>query len=264
MTKGLGTNDMSDKILAGRTALVTGASSGLGRTFAKALATAGARVAVAARRTSLLDTLVAEIAATGGEALPLSMDVADGASVEQAFARLEAEWGAADVVIANAGISIQGKSTEIAEADFDRILAVNVKGTFLTARQGAKAMMGHPKETRKNGRIVLIASIGGQTVLPGLTAYCTTKAAIVMMGRSLAREWINAGINVNVICPGYVETELNSGWFASEGGQRQIAGFPRKRLMDEGGLAEFLVYLSSDGCEAVTGSVFNISDGQLI
>lgn len=255
---------MSDRILAGRTALVTGASSGLGRAFAKALSDAGARVAVAARRTALLDTLVAEIAAAGGQALPLVMDVADAASVEQAFARLAAEWGAADVVIANAGISIQGKSTEIPEAEFDRILAVNVKGAFLTAREGAKAMMARPRDSRPSGRIILIASIGGQTVLPGLSAYCSTKAAVMMMGRSLAREWANAGINVNVICPGYVETDLNSGWFASEAGQRQIAGFPRKRLMDEGGLADFLVYLSSDLSDPVTGSVFNISDGQLI
>lgn len=255
---------MSDRMLAGRTALVTGASSGLGRTFAKALANAGARVAVAARRAALLESLVAEIEVAGGQALPLVMDVADGASVEQAFAHLEAEWGIADVVIANAGISISGKSTEIPETDFDRILAVNVKGVFLTARHGAKAMMSRSTETRKSGRIILIASIGGQTVLPGLSAYCTTKAAVVMMGRSLAREWANAAINVNVVCPGYVETELNSGWFSSDAGQRQIAGFPRKRLMDEGGLADFLVYLSSDLSEPVTGSVFNISDGQLI
>ena len=255
---------MADSILAGRTALVTGASSGLGRTFAKVLAEAGARVAVAARRRGLLDSLVAEIEASGGQALPLVMDVADGTSVERAYACLGAEWGGADVVVANAGISIQGKSTEIAEADFDRIFAVNVKGAFLTARHGAKAMMSQPRETRRSGRIILVASIGGLTVLPGVSPYCMTKAAVVMMGRSLAREWINSGINVNVVCPGYIETELNSGWFASEAGQRQIAGFPRKRLMDEGGLADFLVYLSSDLSEPVTGSVFNISDGQLI
>ncbi len=209
---------MSDGMLAGRTALVSGASSGLGRTFARALAASGARIAVASRRTSLLDTLVAEIKADGGKALSLEMDVTSSASVEDAFARLDAIWGVADVVIANAGIRVQGKAFDIAEAEFDGILAVNVKGTFLTAREGAKLMMARPNDGRQSERIILIASIGGQTVLLGLSAYCTTKAAVVMMGRNLAREWANSGINVNIVCPGYIETELNSAWFSSESG----------------------------------------------
>jgi NAD(P)-dependent dehydrogenase (short-subunit alcohol dehydrogenase family) len=95
-----------------------------------------------------------------------------------------------------------------------------------------------------------------------LTAYCTSKAAVAMMGRSLAREWANQGINVNVICPGYLETELNSDWFGSEGGQKQVAGFPRRRLMAQGDLDPILLYLGADASAATTGSVFTIDDGQ--
>lgn len=115
-----------------------------------------------------------------------------------------------------------------------------------------------------SGRIVLIASIGAHKVLPGLAAYCTSKAAVAMMGKSLAREWVNRGINVNVVCPGYIETEINADWFKAEGGKKQMATFPRRRLMDESDLDGIVGFLCGDSSRGVTGAVFTADDGQTL
>lgn len=253
---------MTDQRLVGRTALVTGASSGLGRSFAKSLAATGARVAVAARRISLLQGLVSEIHAEGGQAFAVEMDVSDELSVVQAFANVRAHWASPDVVIANAGISVEGRATEMSAEGWDRILSVNVKGVFLTAREGAKGMIARAKVSAPGGRIILISSILGHVPMPGLSAYCATKAAVEMMGRCLSREWVRKGINVNVVCPGYIETDLNSTWFSSENGKKQIAGFPRNRLISQEDISELIIYLSSNHSNSVTGSIFTIDDGQ--
>ena len=137
-----------------------------------------------------------------------------------------------------------------------------MKGAFLTAREGARRMMAAGSKETGRGRVVLIASIGAFNVLPGLAAYCASKAAVLQMGKVLAREWATRGVNVNIVCPGYIQTELNADWFASEGGQRQVAGFPRRRLMDESDLDAVVTYLASDAARAVTGSAFTVDDGQ--
>jgi NAD(P)-dependent dehydrogenase (short-subunit alcohol dehydrogenase family) len=251
--------DQTAQTLTGRTVLITGASSGIGAHLARQAAAAGAKVALAARRADRLDALVAEI---GPNAAAFAMDVEDEASVIAAYDAVEARLGAPDAVIANAGISIQGMALDIAIDDFDKVLGVNTRGVFLTAREGARRMIRAGSEQTGRGRIVLVASIGAHKVLPGLTAYCTSKAATTMLGKSLAREWIRKGINVNVLCPGYIKTELNGDWFDSEGGQRLLATFPRKRLMDEDDLTATALYLCSDAARAVTGSVFTVDDGQ--
>lgn len=248
--------------LTGRVALVTGASSGIGHRLALDLARAGAKVVAAARRTDRLEGLVAEINAAGGEAIAVAMDVAVEASVMAGYNAAEAAFGPVDTVYANAGMSIEGLAADLAVEAFDQIMAVNVRGVFLTAREGARRMMKAGSKQSRRGRMVLVASMGAHKVLPGLTAYCTSKAAVAMMGRSLAREWANQGINVNVICPGYLETELNSDWFHSEGGQKQITTFPRRRLMGEADLDPILLYLGADASAGTTGSLFNIDDGQ--
>jgi NAD(P)-dependent dehydrogenase (short-subunit alcohol dehydrogenase family) len=250
--------------LTGRTVLITGASSGLGERFARVAAAAGAKVAMAARRIDRLETLAREIAADGGVAHPVAMDVTDEASVIAGFDSAHAALGPVDTVIANAGMNSEGLATDVTAEEFDRVMAINVRGVFLTAREGARRMIAVGSRESRRGRVVLIASIGAQKVLPGLTAYCTSKAAVVMMGRSLAREWANRGINVNVICPGYVETELNADWFATDGGKAQIAGFPRRRLMEADDLDAMTLYLASDASRAVTGSVFTLDDGQTL
>lgn len=248
--------------LSGRVALVTGASSGLGAHFARILSNAGAMVALCARRIDRLEALAGEIRDAGGVTLPIGMDVTDADSVAAAFDAAEASLGPVDTVFANAGMNNRALATEITPEAWDEVMAVNVRGVFLTAREGAKRMIAAGSRETARGRVVLIASIGAHKVLPGLTAYCTSKAAVAMMGRSLAREWANRGINVNVLCPGYALTELNSEWFDEDGGKAQIAGFPRRRLMDVSDLDSMALYLASDASRAITGSVFTLDDGQ--
>jgi NAD(P)-dependent dehydrogenase (short-subunit alcohol dehydrogenase family) len=250
---------MTEQSLAGRTVLITGASSGIGAHLARRAAAAGARVALAARRADRLEGLVAEI---GPNAAAFAMDVEDEASIIAAYDAVEARLGVPDAVIANAGVSVQGLALDIAAEDFDKILGVNTRGVFLTAREGARRMIKAGSEQSGRGRVLLVASIGAHKVLPGLTAYCASKAATAMLGKSLAREWVRKGINVNVLCPGYIRTELNSDWFDSEGGRKLVAGFPRRRLMDEDDLTATALYLCSDAARAVTGSVFTVDDGQ--
>ncbi len=255
---------MTDQTHAGRTVLITGASSGLGRRFAVLLASAGARVAVCARRTDRLADLVSEIQAAGGTAAAYPMDVQDEASVIAAFAAAQEQLGPIDTVIANAGMNNEGMAVDLPAEDFRTVLDINVTGAFLTVREGARRMMAAGSKDTGRGRIVIIASIGAHKVLPGLAAYCASKAAVAHMGKTLAREWANKGINVNVICPGYIETELNADWFASEGGQKQVAGFPRRRLMVQEDLDPVISWLTSDASQSVTGSVVTVDDGQSI
>ena len=250
--------------LAGRVVLITGASSGLGLQFARVAAAAGAKVALAARRIERLEAIAAEIAEAGGVAHAVTMDVTDEASVIAGFDIAEAALGPIETVIANAGMNNEGFAVEVSIADFDEVMAINVRGVFLTAREGARRMMAAGSRESRRGRVVLISSIGAHKVLPGLTAYCASKAAVVMMGKSLAREWANQGINCNVVCPGYFETELNTDWFQADGGKAQVAGFPRRRLMEAADLDAMLLYLASDASRAVTGSVFTLDDGQTL
>ena len=123
-----------------------------------------------------------------------------------------------------------------------------------------EAFAGRPTAWPHLDRLAIEYVASGK--LPGLVAYCTSKAATAMLGKALAREWIRKGVNVNVLCPGYIKTELNSDWFDSEGGQKLVAGFPRRRLMEEDDLSATALYLCSDAARAVTGSVFTVDDGQ--
>ncbi len=155
-------------------------------------------------------------------------------------------------------MSVLGLATEISAEDFDRVMNTNVRGPFLMATQMARRMIARGK----GGRIINMGSMGTFRVLPGLTAYCTSKAAIGMMTQSLAREWARHGINVNALCPGYIETELNDEWFNGEKGQAQIKTFPRRRLAAESDLDGMLLLLASDASRAITGSLLTIDDAQ--
>lgn len=244
--------------LKGKTAFVTGATSGLGRRFAKILAGAGANVAIAARRTDRLAELKAEIEAAGGSCVTIALDVTDGARIPEAVKEAELALGPIDILVNNAGMNSFGMVVDLADEGFDAVMNTNVRGPFILAREVGRSMIARGK----GGRIINIASIGALKVLPGLTAYCISKAAIAMMTRCLAREWARHDINVTAICPGYIETEINDDWFASEGGQKQIKSFPRKRLANEGDLDGMLLLLASDQSRAITGSLMTVDDGQ--
>jgi NAD(P)-dependent dehydrogenase (short-subunit alcohol dehydrogenase family) len=263
--------------LLGKVALVTGATSGLGVRFARVLHQASASVAITGRRVERLETLASEMrsefqtvpieggddltgpgASPAGSIFAHALDVTNSASIETAISAAEAALGPIDILVNNAGMNVHAMAVDLAEADFDKIMATNIKGAFLMAQAVGRRMIARGK----GGRIINIASIGAHRVLPGLTAYCISKAAIAMMTQSLALEWARSGINVNALCPGYIETELNSYWFQSEGGKKQVSRFPRKKLMEERDLDDMVLLLASDASRAMTGSVITIDDGQ--
>ncbi len=248
--------------LNGRTLLITGASSGIGAHFAGVAATAGAKLVLGARRTDRLETLVADIKAKGGQAIAVEMDVADKASTIAAFDAAEAAFGPVDSVIANAGMGSETPFLEHSVDEFDQLMAVNLRGVFLTVQEGARRMIAAGSRERQHGRIVIISSILAQTVEPGMAIYSASKAAVLQMGKVLAREWARHGINVNSVLPGYIVTEINGDWFNTEGGQKQVMRFPRKRVMEIDALDPTLLYLASDASKFVTGVGFTIDDGQ--
>ena len=248
--------------LTSRVALVTGASSGLGRHLAARLAAAGASVVAGARRLDNLEALAAEVRATGGRIEPVRLDVEDEASIRAAYDHAEAVFGTVDVVLANAGLNAQGAAVDLPADDLAQLLRVNVQGVYLTAREAARRLIASEDSTR--GRIILVGSVGTLKPLPGLTAYSLSKAAVGMMGKGLAREWARWGVNVNTICPGWIETELNGEWLATEPGQKLIKTFPRRRVMKPGDLDGMVLFLASDASESITGGVFSIDEGQAL
>jgi NAD(P)-dependent dehydrogenase (short-subunit alcohol dehydrogenase family) len=252
--------------LSGRVALVTGASSGLGMQFARTLARAGAAVTLASRRVEQLKTLRAEIEATGGDAHVVELDVSDIDSIKSAVAHVETEMGAIDILVNNSGISsTQCKLTEVTPEDYDEVFDVNTRGAFFVAQEVGKRMIarsrGAAPGTFTGGRIVNIASMGGLRVLAQIGVYCMSKAAVVHMTRSMALEWGHHGINVNAICPGYIETEMNHHHWQTEQGQKVIETLPRRRLGQPQDLDAVLMMLCANESHFVNGAVIQADDG---
>jgi NAD(P)-dependent dehydrogenase (short-subunit alcohol dehydrogenase family) len=246
--------------IKGCVALVTGASSGLGDNFARRLAAEGAVVAACARRTDRLEKLVSAIEAAGGRALAIAMDVNKPASVEEAFARVVKELGAPDIVVNNAGIAQTKASIELTEADWRSVMDTNLDGVWRVAQAGARAMMA----AKKGGSIVNIASILGLRVATHLLAYATAKAAVVQMTRALALEWARHGIRVNAIAPGYIETEINKGFFATEAGQAVVKRIAQRRIGTPADLDGALLLLASNAGSFMTGSVVVVDGGHVV
>lgn len=250
--------------LTGRVALVTGASSGLGAGFAKALAASGAKVVLAARRADKLAEQVAEITAAGGQAIAVSMDVTDEASTIAAYDAAEAAFGTVDTIVANAGVATEKMAMSLEMDEIDGLIAANLRGVFLTAREGAKRLDKAGSREKGHGRIILIGSITAEKIYPASSMYGATKAAVRHLGKSLAREWARRGINVNIIQPGYFDSEMTSGMFATDAGKALIASFPRQRTRPATDLHAPLLFLASDASLGVTGSVITVDDGQCL
>jgi NAD(P)-dependent dehydrogenase (short-subunit alcohol dehydrogenase family) len=244
--------------LEGSVAFITGASGGLGAHFARLLARHGAAVAISARRVDRIEALAREIRDGGGRAVALPLDVADAAAIGPALDQAAAALGPINILVNNAGVGGEGLALDLSIQDFDATFAVNVRGTFFAAREAARRMIAAGIE----GRIINIGSIASHTVLPGLSAYCGSKAAVAMLTRSLAREWARRGLAVNALCPGYIETAINDAWWPTEGGQKQLKGFPRRRLMEAEDLDAAFLMLAGPAARAITGSVITIDDGQ--
>ena len=245
--------------LNGRIALVTGASGGLGAHFAQRLARSGARVAVAARRLEGCVAVRDAIRAAGGEAEALPLDVADAASVRAAFAAVDAHFGGLDVLVNNAGISAAGPTLDLPEDDWDRVIDTNLKGAFLCAQAAARIMKG-----RGGGAIVNVASILGLRVAAQVAPYAASKAGLVQLTRALALEWARYGVRVNAILPGYVETDINRGFFAGEAGQAMVKRIPQRRIGAAEDLDGPLLLLCSDASRYMTGAEVAVDGGHLV
>jgi NAD(P)-dependent dehydrogenase (short-subunit alcohol dehydrogenase family) len=251
-----------DQPLKGAVAVVTGASHGLGLHFAQVLAGAGASVALMARRTAAIKKAAAEIEKAGGKARAFTLDVSDAYAIAPALDAAQEALGPLSIMVNNAGVGGEGMALALPIEEWDATFAVNVRAVFVGAREAARRMLDNGVADGGRGRIINIASIGAHTVLPGLAAYCASKAAVAQMTRALAREWARYDIAVNALCPGYIETGINSEWFTSEGGQKQIKGFPRRRLMDAEDLDAARLMLAGPGARHITGSVLTLDDGQ--
>ncbi len=254
--------------LSGRVALVTGASSGLGAQFARTLGKAGAAVVLAARRVERLKTLRAEIEAAGGDAHVVALDVTDPRSIKAAVAHAETEMGAIDILVNNAGVGTTQHLSEVTPEDYDFVMNTNTRGAFFVAQEVAKRMIARAKGTAPGtytgGRIVNIASVAGLRVGSRIGVYCMSKAAVVHMTRAMALEWGRFGININALCPGYIDTEINHHQWQTEGGQKLIASLPRKRVGEAKDLDTALMMLCANESHFVNGTVLVADDGSAL
>jgi NAD(P)-dependent dehydrogenase (short-subunit alcohol dehydrogenase family) len=244
--------------LSGRTVLVAGASSGLGAGFARKLGNAGAKVVLGARRLDRVKALAAELP----EAIGVALDITDESSVIAAYDAAEAHFGTVNGILANAGVGTGGRSTDTTVAGLDTVLDTNLLGSYLVCREGARRLIASGSREREDGRIVLIGSITAVQNGMGDAMYAATKAGLEHLGRQFAREWVRQGINVNTVHPGWIATDINTGWTASERGQAEIQALQRRRLQETDALDEMVLYLLSDGAKQITGASIVIDDGQ--
>ena len=254
--------------LSGRVALVTGASSGLGAQFARTLARAGAAVVLAARRIEKLKELRARIEGEGGDAHVVAMDVTDLSSIRSAVAHAETEVGSIDILVNNAGVGTTQLLVEATEEEYDFVFDTNVKGAFFTAQEVGKRMLARAKGaapgTYTGGRIINVASVAGMRPMARLGAYAMTKAAVIQMTKAMALEWGRYEINVNAICPGYIDTEINHHQWETDRGKKLIDLLPRRRVGSPEDLDALVVLLASSESHFINGSIIAADDGFVI
>jgi NAD(P)-dependent dehydrogenase (short-subunit alcohol dehydrogenase family) len=244
--------------LAGRRALVTGASGVLGAHFARVLHGAGAAVALAARRTDATAALAAEL---GAHAVSVPLDVTDPASIPAAFDTAEAALGGpCDIVINNAGIAVTKPFLQQSAADWDSVIEVNLRGCFLVGQEAAKRLAA----AKQPGSIINIASVLGERIIPGVAGYTAAKAGLLHLTRQMAVELARFGIRVNAIAPGYVATDINRDYFASEPGQAMIKRIPQRRLGAPDDLTGPLLLLASAAGAHMTGATVTVDGGHSV
>ncbi len=243
--------------IAGQVALVTGASSGIGRHFAALLAAAGVKVALAARRVERLAELAREIEAAGGQSLPIACDVTRSDDVAAAVAAAENELGPLTLLVNNAGVVVSKPLFEHTEADWDHVIDTNLKGAWLMAREFAQHLVG----LKRQGRIINISSVLGFRTIGRVPAYCAAKAGLTHLTHVLAMELARFGILVNALAPGYVETDFNRAFFQTEPGKALISRIPLKRLGQTEDLDGALLFLASPASAYVTGTVISVDGG---
>lgn len=246
--------------LTGHTALVTGASSGIGRHMAKVLAQAGAHVVVAARRADKLQSLVEEIKANGAQASAVSLDVTSAESVNACFDQIETLGLVADIIVSNAGTTVAKPALNQTEKDWDDVIDTNLKGCWMVDTEAARRLVKH----KKKGSIINISSILGERVAGAVVAYATSKAGVIQFTKALALEFARYGIRVNAILPGYVVTDLNHEFLASEAGKKLEARVPFRRFCQMEDLDGPLLLLASEAGQAMTGTALPVDWGHLV
>jgi NAD(P)-dependent dehydrogenase (short-subunit alcohol dehydrogenase family) len=245
--------------LQGKVALVTGASGGLGRRFATVLAKAGARVGLAARRLPDLESVARHIRDAGGTAAVAKLDVKERASVEEAVRTIEAALGPISILVNNSGISIPRPVLEQTEQDWDDVIDVNLKGAFLVATEVARRM----RITKTPGSIINIESIVSFRQAGHIAPYAISKAGLTQLTRTMALELARFQIRVNGIAPGYIRTDINRDFFATEAGAAMIKRIPQRRLGNPEDLDGPLLLLASDASRFMTGSTIVVDGGHL-
>ncbi len=249
------TTDIFD--LSGKIALITGASSGLGRRFSKTLSEAGATVILSARR---MDNLVELQKELNGKSHIFSLDVTSTESVKHLFEEVKKEFGLADILVNNAGVSDTRKFKDLDEQSWNFVLETNLNGAYRVAKSFTDLLL----EQKKPGSIINIASILGLRVGLNLTSYAAAKAGLVQLTKSMALELARSGIRVNAIAPGYILTEINDDFFKTKEGQDYIKRIPMNRLGLESELDGLLLLLASDASSFMTGSIIPVDGGHLI
>jgi NAD(P)-dependent dehydrogenase (short-subunit alcohol dehydrogenase family) len=247
--------DVSKEII-----LVTGASQGLGRQFARVLSAHGAAVALAARQTAKLKNLEDEIRGQGGRAVAVQMDVTDRASIAKAIDSAEAALGPVSVLINNAGIAVEKLAVDQTEADWDSVINANLKGAYFAATELARRMIAREQE----GNIVNIASVLGLGVMKFLSPYTISKAGIIQATKAMALELAGSRIRVNALAPGYIDTEMNRDFWSTEAGETLTKRIPQRRIGAESDLDGAIMLLASNASRYMTGSVVTVDGGFLL
>ncbi|WP_368414692.1 SDR family NAD(P)-dependent oxidoreductase [Falsiroseomonas sp.] len=243
--------------LKGRVALVTGASGAFGRHFGRVLHAAGASVALAARRP---DAVAADVASLGDRAMAVALDVTDAASIAAALDAVQARFGTCDLLVNNAGIAATSSVLDHSAADWDAVMDVDLRGAFVVAQAAARRMVA----AGQGGAIVNIASIAGLRTMTGIAAYAAAKAGLLHLTRQMGVELARHRIRVNALAPGYIETDINRDFFASDPGQAMIKRIPQRRLGRVDDLTGPLLLLASDAGAHMTGSVVTVDGGHSV
>ena len=245
--------------LDGKTALITGGGRGLGRAMALAFAEAGADVAVASRTRADIELVAQEVRTKERRGIALAVDVANSTSVAAMVAEARAALGRIDVVVNSAGIGFSSRLVEMSDADWDRIIATNLNGTFYTCREEARMMI-----VQKSGSIINLASVAGLKGAAGLSAYSASKGGVIQLTRTLAVELARHNVRVNALAPGYFRTDMNSAALDDPNiGPKIVGRIPLRRAGKPEEIGALAVYLASDDASFVTGEVITISGGEM-
>ncbi|MEC7816457.1 MAG: SDR family oxidoreductase [Pseudomonadota bacterium] len=253
------TNPDNSLRLDGKIALVTGAAGGLGATFTKTLLDAGASVVISGRRREALMQLKAHFSTDSERIFVSTMDVTDETSVAEAFDAMADEVGLPDIVVSNAGVATSKRALDCTGSDWDAVINTNLKGCWLVATEGARRLAA----ANRGGSVIMISSILGHRVAGHVAPYAAAKAGVEHLTRALALEWARHGIRVNALAPGYIETDLNRTFFASEAGQSMIRRIPQRRLGNTDDLRGPLLLLASGMSGYMTGSTLVVDGGHL-